>query len=54
MSVAIIDDIALETDQEFSLTASSDQVFFEKSKVSVIIQDNDGRFHQDSISGHQN
>ena len=54
VSVAIIDDVALETDQEFSLTVSSDEVFFERSKVSVIIQDNDGRFHQDSISGHQN
>lgn len=54
VSVAIIDDVALETDQEFSLTVSSDEVFFERSKVSVIIQDNDGRFHEDTILGHQN
>ena len=43
-TVTIVDDVALETAQEFNLSLSSAgvEVFFERSQVSVTILDNDG------------
>ena len=42
VTVDIIDDVALETAQEFTLTLVSDRVFFERSSVTITILDNDG------------
>ena len=42
VTVGIVDDVALETAQEFNLSLSSDSVYFERDQVSVTILDNDG------------
>ena len=42
VTVGIVDDVALETAQEFNLSLSSDSVYFERDQVSVTMLDNDG------------